>query len=93
MNSQFLIVQFFSSQFNIKKEEYNPLSNKTIEINAPLYNSFNIFNDTDIWFSDGFQYDSKLDKIYYYDELSSRILQFDYEKKKELYKYNHFDLN
>ena len=72
-----------STYFNIKKEEYNPLSNKTIEIDAPLYNSFDISNNTDIWFSDGFQYDSKLDKIYYYDELSSRILQFDYEKKKE----------
>ena len=72
-----------STYFNIKKEEYNPLTNKTIQIDAPLYNSFDISKENDIWFSDGFQYDSNLDKIYYYDELSSRILQFDFDKKKE----------
>ncbi len=72
-----------STFFNIKKEEYNPLTDKTIQIDAPLYNSFDISKENDIWFSDGFQYDSNLDKIYYYDELSSRILQFDFDKKKE----------
>ena len=73
-----------STYFNIKKEEYNPLSNNSIEIESPLYNSFDISKGDDIWFSDGFQYDSNLNKIYFYDELSSRILQFDYDKTKDI---------
>ena len=61
--------------FNIKKEEYDPITNKFIQIGAPLFNYYDIEKNS-IWFSDGYQYDSDLEVIYYYDELSSRILEF-----------------
>ena len=64
--------------FNIKKEEYDLITNQYIQIGAPLYNYYDI-EKGDIWFSDGYQYESDLETIYYYDELSSRILEFKYK--------------
>ena len=70
--------------FNVKKKEYDPLNNNYIEIGAPLFNSYDI-EKGDVWFTDGYQFDSDLDNIYYYDELSSRILKFDYDDTKSYF--------
>ena len=70
--------------FNVKKKEYDPLNKNYIEIGAPLFNSYDI-EKGDVWFTDGYQFDSDLDNIYYYDELSSRILKFDYDDTKSYF--------
>ena len=87
------IIKMNNSTFlNVKKEEYDLTTNNYIEINCPLYNNFDITKEK-IWLSDGFQFDSSYEKIYYYDELSSRILEFNYDESNnykdeiECYKY------
>ena len=67
--------------FNIKKDEFDPIKNKYIQIGAPLFNYYDI-EKGNLWFSDGYQFDSDLERIYYYDELSSRILEFNFKGVK-----------
>ena len=64
---------------NIKKEEYDFIKNKYINIFSPTFNFERlIFSERE--FSDGFQYDQHLKVIYYYDTISSRPFRFLYSK-------------
>ena len=66
---------------NIKKEEYDYLKNKYIDIFSPTFN-FEKLIGSDKQFSDGFQYDQRLEVIFYYDTISSRPLRFKYSKNQ-----------
>ena len=66
---------------NIKKEEYDYLQKKYINIFSPLFNFERlVFNTRQ--FSDGFQYDQHLKVIYYYDTIFSRPYRFKYSKNQ-----------
>lgn len=66
---------------NIKKKDYSPKTDSYVDINAPLYNLASLVNDQ--WMSDGYQFGAEnLDNIYYYDELSSRVFEFNYKESK-----------
>lgn len=66
---------------NTKKEEYTPVTGGYSLVNAPLYQFASLTNVT--WLSDGFQFGAdSLNSIYYYDQLSSRILEFTYNSKR-----------
>lgn len=66
---------------NIKKEEYDYLQKRYINIFSPLFNFERlVFNTRQ--FSDGFQYDQHLKVIYYYDTISSRPYRFKYTKNQ-----------
>lgn len=65
---------------SINKLEYSMTKNEMIPIHTPLYNFYAINKDK--WMSDGFQFDAGKERIYYYDEMSSRVLQFDYKMKR-----------
>ena len=58
----------------LKKEEYDFLKEESLQILSPLYNFEKLSGSRK--FSDGFQYDTGLDVIYYYDTISSRPLRF-----------------
>jgi hypothetical protein len=62
------------SLLNILTKEYDFTQNDFIDISAGIFNNFNF---QDIILNDGFQFSSDKKKIYYYDEFSSRLFQFD----------------
>ena len=64
---------------NIKKLEYNYLTNDYTYINSPLFNFQTLTGDKS--FIDGFQYDHDRKAIYYYDKISSRPFKFDYKEE------------
>ncbi|MCQ2816060.1 MAG: hypothetical protein MJ252_02230 [archaeon] len=65
---------------NIKMNDYSPKEKTFISVDAPLY-SFAPLNKEKEWLSDGFEYPmvDDIKKIYYFDELSTRKYQFDYD--------------
>ena len=65
------------SLLNIKKNEYNYLSNTYSTINSPILN----FSLNDELLVDGFQYSHEQDTFYYYDRISSRQLKFSFSKE------------
>lgn len=67
---------------NIKKKEYTNVDNAYIDVNAPLYN-FAKINDNSMWMSDGYQFPVDQDRIYYLDEMSSRVFEFNYTNQVE----------
>ena len=77
---------------NLKKEEYDFLKEESLQILSPIYNFEKLSGSRK--FSDGFQYDTGLDVIYYYDTISSRPLRFvkagdeTYKDKIRCRKYN-----
>ena len=77
---------------NIKKSEYDYVKNTYIDIFSPTFNFEKLIGKRK--FSDGFQYDSGLNVIYYYDSISSRPLRFiynedmKYKEKIECKRYN-----
>ena len=66
---------------NIKKEEYDYLQNKFINIFSPTYNYEKLVGSR--IYSDGFQYDHNLKVLYYYDSISSRPLRFKNPENKK----------
>ena len=66
---------------NIKKKEYNYLSNTYSAINSPILN----FSLNDELLVDGFQYSHEQDSIYYYDKISSRQLKFSFFEEVDYY--------
>ena len=62
---------------NIKKKEYNYLSNTYSMINSPILN----FSLIDELLVDGFQYSHEQNTIYYYDRISSRQLKFSFSEE------------
>ena len=67
------------SVLNIKKEEYNYLSDDFSYIESPILDSEKLNGDKS--FIDGFQYEKNEDYIYYYDEISSRPFKFKYSEE------------
>ena len=65
---------------NIKKKEYSNVEHAYTNVNAPLYN-FAKINEDSIWMSDGYQFPIDKDKIYYLDEMSSRVFEFEYKNE------------
>jgi hypothetical protein len=65
---------------NIHTRVYSPNKNDYIYKNTPLYDSHSFDNSLD--FSDGFQFSSDKEFIYFYDTLSSRVLKFKYSKSR-----------
>ena len=59
---------------NIKKTEYDSLKDSLVNLNIPLFNLEKLLDAK--FFSDGFQYDYRLDLIYYFDYISSRPMVF-----------------
>ena len=59
---------------NIKKTEFDNVDKSEVKLAIPLYNFEKLLDQR--LFSDGFQYDHKLDVIYYFDQISSRPLVF-----------------
>ena len=70
---------------NIKKTEYSTKNNSFIKLNMPLFN-FETLYEENKFFSDGYQYDHRLDVIYYFDYISSRPLVFVKDAAYEEYK-------
>ena len=66
---------------NIKKQEYDYLQDKYINILSPTYNFEKLVGSR--IYSDGFQYDQNLKVLYYYDPISSRPLRFTNPEVKE----------
>jgi hypothetical protein len=62
---------------NIKKNEYNYLSNTYSTINSPVLN----FSLNDELLVDGYQYSHEQDTFYYYDRISSRQLKFSFSEE------------
>ncbi len=69
------------SYMNVKKEDISPPDGQFISVNAPLY-QFSKLDGDKKWLSDGFEYPmgDDIKNIYYFDELSTRKLQFDYKE-------------
>ena len=66
---------------NIKKKDYSPKTDSFVDINAPLYNLAPLTKDQ--WMSDGYQFGAdNLNTIYYFDELSARVFEFNYKERK-----------
>ena len=65
---------------NIKKKEYSNVDHAFIDINAPLYN-FAKINENSMWMSDGYQFPTDKNRIYYLDEMSSRVFEFNYTEE------------
>ena len=65
---------------NIKKQEYDYIENKYINLISPTYNFESLLGLRQ--FSDGFQYDNHLKVLYYYDTISSRPLRFLYKSEQ-----------
>ena len=59
---------------NIKKLEYNFLTNDYSNINSPIFNFETLTGNKS--FIDGFQYNHEEDTIFYYDKISSKIFYF-----------------
>ena len=59
---------------NIKKTEYDIIKDSFLKLNFSLFNFEKLLDER--LFSDGFQYDHRLDLIYYFDHISSRPLVF-----------------
>ena len=78
---------------NIKKEEYDYLQNKYINILSPTYNFEKLLGSR--IYSDGFQYNNDLKVLYYYDTISSRPLRFKNpsDKKYKKIKCRRFELD
>ena len=64
---------------NIKKKEYNYLSNSYSNINSPILNFQSLTEEKS--FIDGFQYSHDQDTIYYYDKISSRPFKFTFSEE------------
>ena len=64
---------------NIKKLEYNHLTNNFSYINSPILNFQTLTGEKS--FIDGFQYDHEQDTIYYYDKVSSRPYKFSFSEE------------
>lgn len=64
---------------NIKKLEYNYLTNNYSDITIPILNYQTLEGEKS--FIDGFQYNHDEDTIYYFDKISSRPYKFTYSKK------------
>ena len=68
---------------NIKKKDYSPKTDSFVDINAPLYNLAPLTKEQ--WMSDGYQFGAdNLNTIYYFDELSARVFEFNYKEKKNV---------
>jgi hypothetical protein len=67
---------------NIKKKEYNCLSNSYTNIVSPILNLQSLTEDKS--FTDGFQYDHDKDSIFYYDRISSRPFKFTYKEEVDI---------
>ena len=79
---------------NIKKQEFDYLQNKYINLISPTFNFESLLGLRQ--FSDGFQYDNHLKVLYYYDTISSRPLRFLYaseEKYKNKIKCKKYELD
>lgn len=63
---------------NINSRVFSPNKNEYIFKNIPLYDSFRF--DTSLDFSDGFQFSTEREFLYFYDNLSSRVLKFKFSK-------------
>ena len=70
---------------NIKKTEYDSLKDSLVKLNIPLFN-FEKLLEENKFFSDGYQYDHRLDSIYFFDYISSRTLVFVKDSAAEEYK-------
>lgn len=70
---------------NIKKTEYSSKNDSLIKLNMPLFNFEKLFDEYK-FYSDGYQYDHRLDVIYYFDYISSRSLVFVKDAAYEEYK-------
>ena len=70
---------------NIKKTEYDSLKDSLVKLNIPIFN-FEKLLEENKFFSDGYQYDHRLDSIYFYDYISSRTLVFVKDSAAEEYK-------
>ena len=64
---------------NIKKLDYNFVTNDYSYINTPIYNFQSLEGEKS--FIDGFQYNHDEDTIYYYDKISSRPFKFTYSEE------------
>ena len=64
---------------NIKKSEYNYLTNNYSDISIPILNFQTLEGKKS--FIDGFQYNHDEDTIYFYDKISSRPYKFTFSKK------------
>ena len=67
------------SALNIKKLEYNYLSNDYSYIKSSIFNSESLTGEKR--FIDGFQYNHEEDIIYYYDKISSRPFKFTFSEE------------
>ena len=67
------------STLNIKKLEYNYLSNDYSYIKSSIFNSESLTGEKR--FIDGFQYNHEEDIIYYYDKISSRPFKFTFSEE------------
>ena len=76
---------------NIKKSEYNCLSDSYTIINSPTMNFQTLTGDK--YFIDGFQYKAEEEPIYFYDKISSRPFKFDYPDHYFGYCYYHFQMD
>ena len=63
---------------NVKKSEYNFITNNYTEIAIPIFNFQTLEGEKN--FIDGFQYNHDENTIYYYDKISSRPYKFIYSK-------------
>ena len=72
------------SILNIKKPEYNCLSDSYTTINSPIMNFQTLTSNK--YFKDGFQYKADEEPIYFYDKISSRPLKFNYDDDDSKYK-------
>ena len=81
------------SALNIKKLEYNYLSNDYSYINSSIFNSESLTGEKR--FIDGFQYNHEEDIIYYYDKISSRPFKFTFSEEVDYedLKYRKYLLN
>ena len=70
---------------NIKTTEYSSKNNSLIKLNLPLFNFEKLLEEYK-FFSDGYQYDHRLDVIYYFDYISSIPLVFVKDAAYEEYK-------
>ena len=67
---------------NIKKVEYDHITNGYIYIDEPILNYQSLTGDQS--FVDGFQYNHEDDKIYYYDKISSRTFAFNFKEEIDI---------
>ena len=63
---------------NVKKSEYNFITNNYTDIYIPIFNFQTLEGEKK--FIDGFQYNHDENTIYYYDKISSRPYKFTYSK-------------